>query len=123
VICICLPPLRALLSRQFKFFNQRHKRVTGSDGPYGAHSSAPSELVTIGGSNGMHGRKPINHKRKDHEDSQEELVYFTNENSPPLGESGITKRTEFAVTETHTRGSETGEHMRIKPWEGSDHVS
>jgi len=70
----------------------------------------------------MQSRKAPN-KRKKPDDSEEELVFFTKENSLTISDGGITKKMEFAVTETHTRGNETSNHMRIKPWESSKHAS
>ncbi|KAK0102060.1 hypothetical protein ONS96_006024 [Cadophora gregata f. sp. sojae] len=97
VICICLPPLRALLSRQFSFFNRSRSRVTGSSkgGPYnhsagkageaGIGSSAPSELVTIGGSGGRGTRE----RKGDPESSEEELVYMGGSGGRGIGGGGI----------------------------------
>ncbi|KAG9241409.1 hypothetical protein BJ878DRAFT_230803 [Calycina marina] len=113
VICICLPPLRALLSRHVSFFN-RNRSHDDTEGPYGSHS-APSELITIGGGNGT-GKRGA-HKIRGLEDSEEELVYATNAHSVPVRDSGITKKTEFAVTETHVTGSDSDKQMRLKPWE------
>jgi hypothetical protein len=46
-------------------------------------------------------------------ESEEELIYFTDENSLPLMDNGITKTTEFKVTE----GKFENVHVRLKPWE------
>jgi hypothetical protein len=51
-------------------------------------------------------------------DSEEELVYFTHDNSLPLQDNVITKTTEFKVTES---GSKEEELERVpatlKPWQ------
>ncbi|KAH9221259.1 hypothetical protein DL95DRAFT_15988 [Leptodontidium sp. 2 PMI_412] len=118
VICICLPPLRSLLSRQFAFFNRSRTRAGGSSGPYNNNgkgqsgSQAPSELVTIGGTGGSKNRE--GRKRGDPESSEEELVFFPGDKKGGEGElefngmgggGGILKKTEFKVTERSRDGA------------------
>jgi hypothetical protein len=51
-------------------------------------------------------------------DSEEELVYFTHDNSLPLQDNVITKTTEFKVTESGSRGDEVERvHVMLKPWQ------
>ena len=51
-------------------------------------------------------------------ESEEELIYFTDENSLPLTDTGITKTTEFKVTEIGANEREPESvHVRLKPWE------
>lgn len=51
-------------------------------------------------------------------ESEEELVYFTGENSVPLKDNGIMKRTEFAVTDKSIGESDVERaHVGLKPWE------
>ncbi|KAH7313000.1 hypothetical protein BKA65DRAFT_558216 [Rhexocercosporidium sp. MPI-PUGE-AT-0058] len=151
VICICLPPLRSLLSRQFAFFNRNR---TASNGPYNNNkpqsgSSAPSELVTIGGTGGT-GSRTRERKRAggEMESSEEELVFFPEskkrvddlEFNGVGAEGGILKKTEFKVTERSRDGasdvdveSEFGEQVharererervRERPWERIPHAS
>ncbi|KAH7384930.1 hypothetical protein BKA64DRAFT_759685 [Cadophora sp. MPI-SDFR-AT-0126] len=143
VICVCLPPLRSLLSRQFSFFNRARTRVNGSSGPYnnsknGSH--APSELVTIGGTGGSRNRE----RKGEPESSEEELVFMGVGGGGGLDrkrrdgelEGGILKKTEFKVTErSRSRDgdldieSDFGEQERVRdrdlerPWERIPHAS
>jgi hypothetical protein len=51
-------------------------------------------------------------------ESEEELVYFTGENSVPLKRNGIMKMTEFEVTaKTPTESEIERAHVGLKPWE------
>jgi len=51
-------------------------------------------------------------------ESEEELVYFTDENSLPLIDNGITKTTEFKITERGPHEQEVERvHVRLKQWE------
>ncbi|KAG4418995.1 hypothetical protein IFR04_007856 [Cadophora malorum] len=147
VICVCLPPLRSLLSRQFSFFNRTRTRVgNGSSGPYnnsksghGNGSHAPSELVTIGGTGGSRNRE----RKGEPESSEEELVFMgVGDKKRRDGdlegslEGGILKKTEFKVTERSRDGdtdldieSDFGEQDRARdrdlerPWERIPHAS
>jgi hypothetical protein len=110
VICICLPPLRALLSRKFPSLNFG---ISGSD-PYprpylSSNISAPKS----GGSSGIRkgkGKVPL--------ESEEELVYFKDENNLPSTDNGITKTTEYKVTEMGKEGEELERvYVRLKQWE------
>jgi hypothetical protein len=98
VICICLPPLRALLSRQFPSLNFGISSNEPHPRPYlSSKISAPKS----GGSSRTkkpRGAVPL--------ESEEELIYFTAENSLPLMENGIIKTTEFKVTEMGANKSE-----------------
>jgi hypothetical protein len=51
-------------------------------------------------------------------ESEEELVYFTDENSLPLMDNGIKGTTEFNISELGgTEGKFESAHVRLKPWE------
>ncbi|CZT12686.1 uncharacterized protein RAG0_18092 [Rhynchosporium agropyri] len=131
VICICLPPLRSLLSRQFAFFNHSRTRITDSPSnpnskskyPHDSSSRAPSELVTIGGTGGSRNRereRDLDNRRRRQElgaeISEEDLVFVRDgkedvEHGPESGDSdrecgmggGIVKKTEFDFEITERR--------------------
>jgi hypothetical protein len=109
VICICLPPLRALLSRQFPSLNFG---MSGGDAYPRPYLSSSISTPKSGASSGIRKGRTVPLE------SEEELVYFTDENSLPLMDNGITKTTEFKVTETGKEGKELERvHVRLKQWE------
>jgi hypothetical protein len=115
VICICLPPLRALLSHHVPFFGRSRTHVTGSNsnGPYpkqgGYLKSDPSKNELGGSTNGSHGHK----WRNEPKDSEEELVFGSNINSMAR-EGVIMKKTEIAITASRRDG---GDDIEMKDWE------
>lgn len=54
-------------------------------------------------------------------ESEEELIYFTDENSLPLDENGIRKTTEFRLSDLGLMHGEIqsaqSAHVRLRPWE------
>lgn len=102
--------------------------TAGSDGPYQHHSNSKdnAELITIGGGNGMGGRKVVRKKALDTLDgSEEELVLgrggFVGDVKAGEGGMVIVKKTEFEVSERSV-GAEVERDGRLKPWEENEQV-
>lgn len=110
VICICLPPLRALLSRQFPSLNFG---ISGSDPHPQPYLSSSISAPKSGGSTGIRkgrGQAPL--------ESEEELVYFTDENSLPLRDNGIKDATGYKVTDMGKERERLERvHVRLLHWE------
>lgn len=62
-------------------------------------------------------------KKKEPEDSEEELVFYTNENSTIIKDQGIMKNTEFTVTERVESPEHDNRASNMKPWERQPHAS
>jgi len=105
VICICLPPLRALLSRHLHFLTQSRTGADASERPY------PLGYVkTDPNSSKASEQRPVHHAqgRMYPEQSEEELVSGRDDNrtleSMDGKSGGIMKTTQIFVTERKMNG-------------------
>jgi hypothetical protein len=107
-----MPPLRALLWRYVK--REKSTGASSSKKPYngGYIASDPSSHKTR---ISRDGRTPVRRGRGDPEESEEELVYFTHENSTLSKDNTIMKTTEINITKR--TGEDYDPQIDRKPWE------
>jgi hypothetical protein len=124
VICICLPPLRALLSRYLHFLKDSRSGIDGaSDRPYplGYVKTDPTSSKTSKMTSNS--REVHNVGRGYPEESEEELVFMGNKREHRNGNgdlernnSGIMKTTQFSVTEGTIGPEYLEKPPRLKHW-------
>lgn len=121
VICICLPPMRALLSRHLHFLISNRSGMDDADRPYplgyvktdpNSSKSSEPKLVHLPDGQGRRTMYP--------EESEEELVHGSNERGHGRQESGIMKTMQFSVTEQERTGTATKQEEKNMPEEVTD---